>query len=65
MEKFKLSNNIAYYSQRYGWHLKNNMNPECKTCGHECHCSNGGSCCGGQCECKCCEHEKSYEANNA
>ena len=29
----------------------------CKTCGHECHCSNGGSCCGGQCECKCCEHE--------
>ena len=36
----------------------------CKTCGHACHCSNGGSCCGGQCECKCCEHE-SYEANNA
>ena len=55
----------AKYSSRYGWHLKKDMNPEdCKTCGHSCHCSNGGSCCGGQCECNCCEHE-SYEANNA
>ena len=61
----------AIWSQRYGWHLRNeDMKPEpnncgtCKTCGHSCHCSNGGSCCGGQCECKCCEHD-SYEANNA
>jgi hypothetical protein len=35
---------------------------ECATCGHECHCSNGGSCCGGQCECKNCECKK--EENN-
>jgi len=37
------------------------MNPDCgtcKTCGHECHCSNGGSCCGGECHCNCCEHEE-------
>ena len=26
----------------------------CKNCDHECHCSDGGSCCGGQCECKDC-----------
>jgi len=26
----------------------------CKNCDHNCHCSNGGSCCGGQCECKDC-----------
>ena len=43
----------AIWTQRYGWHLSNkDMKPEdcttCKTCGHECHCSNGGSCCGGQ-----------------
>ena len=61
----------AVWSQRYGWHLRNeDMKTEpndcgtCKTCGHACHCSNGGSCCGGQCECCNCEH-KSYEANNA
>ena len=59
----------AVYSPRYGWHLrKNNMTTSqptdcgmCKTCGHECHCSNGGSCCGGQCECKCCEHQNNSE----
>ena len=55
----------AKYSSRYGWHLKKDMNPEdcktCKTCGHECHSSNGGSCCGGQCECKCCEHQNNSE----
>ena len=37
---------------------------ECKNCGHNCHCSNGGSCCGGQCECKNCEckeEEKTVE----
>ena len=57
----------AYYSNRYGWTLKNNPNDcgTCKTCGHECHCSNGGSCCGGECECKCCEHVTAYEPNNA
>jgi hypothetical protein len=40
----------------------------CKNCDHNCHCSNGGSCCGGQCECKDCNcksksdlHEKEYE----
>ena len=27
----------------------------CKNCDHNCHCSNGGSCCGGQCECKDCD----------
>ena len=26
----------------------------CKNCEHNCHCSDGGSCCGGQCECKDC-----------
>ena len=55
----------AKYSSRYGWHLKKDMEPDncttCKTCGHECHCSNGGSCCGGQCECKCCEHQDNLE----
>ena len=30
----------------------------CKICGHECHCSNTGSCCGGECHCNCCEHEE-------
>jgi len=29
----------------------------CITCQHECHCSNSGSCCGGECHCNCCEHE--------
>ena len=29
----------------------------CTNCDHECHCSNGGTCCGGNCECKSCEHE--------
>jgi len=29
----------------------------CKNCDHNCHCSNGGSCCGGQCECKDCDCE--------
>jgi len=69
VEKYNLSNINAYYSQRYGWHLKEYMKPEdckiCKTCGHSCHCSNGGSCCGGECNCKNCEHHISYEANNA
>ena len=55
----------AKYSSRYGWHLKKDMNPEdcktCKTCGHECHCSNGGSCWGGQCDCKCCEQQNNSE----
>ena len=38
------------------------MEPElCKVCGHVCHCSNGGSCCGGHCECKNCEHPESEE----
>ena len=37
----------------------------CKTCGHECHCSNTGSCCGGECHCNCCEHATTYEPNNA
>ena len=57
----------AYYSNRYGWTLKNNPTDygTCKTCGHECHCSNGGSCCGGQCECCNCEHKTLYEPNNA
>ena len=59
----------AVWTLRYGWHLRNEyMKPTdcgtCKTCGHACHCSNGGSCCGGQCECCNCEHN-SYEANNA
>jgi hypothetical protein len=27
----------------------------CKNCDHNCHCSDGGSCCGGQCECKDCD----------
>jgi len=31
---------------------------ECKKCGHGCHCSNGGSCCGGQCECSDCQCKK-------
>jgi hypothetical protein len=31
--------------------------PECIHCGHACHCSNGGSCMGGQCECSNCEHD--------
>ena len=35
--------------------------PECKICGHECHCSNGGSCCGGQCQCGNCECKKEEE----
>ena len=54
----------AYYSNRYGWTLKNNSK-DCKTCGHECHCSNEGSCCGGECHCNCCEHKTLYEPNNA
>ena len=37
----------------------------CTTCGHECHCTNTGSCCGGECHCNCCEHETLYEPNNA
>ena len=38
------------------------MDPElCKICEHACHCSNGGSCCGGQCECMNCEHPESKE----
>ena len=28
---------------------------ECKKCGHGCHCSDSGACCGGQCECKDCD----------
>ena len=60
----------AVWTQRYGWHLRNEdmkENSTCKKCGHECHCSNGGSCCGGQCQCGNCEHRdtSSYEANNA
>ena len=56
----------AIWTQRYGRHLSNkNMEPNncttCKTCGHECHCSNGGSCCGGQCEWKCCAHQNKSE----
>ena len=39
--------------------------PICNTCDHECHCSNSGSCCGGECHCNCCEHETAYEPNNA
>ena len=31
---------------------------ECKKCGHACHCSDGGSCCGGQCECRDCDCKK-------
>jgi hypothetical protein len=31
---------------------------ECKKCGHACHCSDGGSCCGGQCECHDCDCKK-------
>ena len=27
----------------------------CKNCDHNCHCSNGGSCCGGQCGCNDCD----------
>ena len=33
----------------------------CKNCEHGCHCSNGGSCCGGQCECKDCGCKKKEE----
>ena len=29
----------------------------CTNCDHECHCDNGGECCGGNCECKSCKHE--------
>ena len=39
--------------------------PICNTCDHECHCSNSGSCCGGECHCNCCEHTTTYEPNNA
>lgn len=28
----------------------------CDNCDHECHCANGDTCCGGQCECTSCEH---------
>jgi hypothetical protein len=31
--------------------------PICRICGHECHCSNGGTCLGGQCDCSTCEHQ--------
>jgi hypothetical protein len=31
---------------------------ECEKCGHGCHCSNSGACCGGQCECKDCQCQK-------
>jgi len=37
----------------------------CTNCDHECHCSNGGECCGGNCECKSCEHAIAYEPHNA
>ena len=33
----------------------------CDNCDHECHCSNGGSCCGGQCQCGNCECKKEEE----
>ena len=36
----------------------------CKTCGHECHCSNGSSCCGGECECKNCECQQVTETKD-
>jgi hypothetical protein len=56
----------AVWSERYGWHLREETMKEnsgnCKNCEHGCHCSNGGSCT--SCECKNCEHT-SYEANNA
>ena len=39
--------------------------PICNTCDHECHCDNGGECCGGNCECKSCKHPIAYEPNNA
>ena len=54
----------ARYSVRYGWHLKEETMPICKTCGHNCHCSNGGVCQSGQCNCSSCQHQ-SYEAYNA
>ncbi len=31
---------------------------ECEKCGHGCHCSDSGACCGGQCECKDCQCKK-------
>jgi hypothetical protein len=33
----------------------------CKNCDHNCHCSDGGSCCGGQCECKDCNCKSDLE----
>ena len=33
----------------------------CENCDHECHCSNGDSCCGGNCECMSCEHPEINE----
>jgi hypothetical protein len=49
----------AVYTERDGWHLRPQPTDcgTCKTCGHACHCSNGGSCCGGECQCNCCEHD--------
>lgn len=39
-----------------------NMNPDtCCNCDHNCHCSSGGSCCGGNCECMNCEHKDKEE----
>ena len=41
------------------------MDPNtCCNCDHNCHCSNGGSCCGGNCECMNCEHTESQEENS-
>ena len=31
--------------------------PICRICGHECHCSNGGTCLGGQCDRSTCDHQ--------
>ena len=31
---------------------------ECKKCGHGCHCSDSGACCGGQCDCNDCQCKK-------
>ena len=31
--------------------------PICRICEHECHCGNGGTCLGGQCDCSTCHHE--------
>lgn len=36
----------------------------CKICGHMCHCSNGGSCCGGQCECMNCKHSEELKPDD-